>query len=121
MKQHIKCPRCGSRRIKDTGLLPFGYDSVEQRYTCRDCNYTGPLVLDDSREENKEKELINQDLKKIAKEKEKKVKEKRGIDWAEIGWFLIEDVYIILFILSLIILIIYYVVTSQPIDLSMIF
>jgi len=68
MKQNLKCPRCGSGNIKETGFLPFGYGSLDQRYTCRDCNYTGPLILDDSKEESREKELITQDLKKISKE-----------------------------------------------------
>ncbi|MEM2918535.1 MAG: hypothetical protein QXY62_03445 [Candidatus Altiarchaeota archaeon] len=58
----LKCPKCGSENIVEAGILPLGYGSLDQRYTCRDCHYTGPFVFDE--EKTKEKGIIA-DLKEI--------------------------------------------------------
>lgn len=51
----LKCPKCGSERIiyAGTSTLGFlgGYESTDAKYTCKDCNYTGPLILVDTKKE----------------------------------------------------------------------
>jgi predicted RNA-binding Zn-ribbon protein involved in translation (DUF1610 family) len=47
---HLTCPKCGGERIVYAGttMLGFlgGYRSTDARYTCKDCGYTGPLIVD---------------------------------------------------------------------------
>lgn len=59
----IKCPRCGSKNIVETGIL-LGYGSLDQRYTCKDCHYTGAFVFD---EEKVKGDSVIEDLKEIKK------------------------------------------------------
>lgn len=45
---HLICPNCGSDRIDYSGTtMPGGkYGSTDQRFTCKECDYTGSLVID---------------------------------------------------------------------------
>jgi hypothetical protein len=54
----LVCPNCGSGEIVYAGTSTSGgggYEATDQRYHCKKCDYTGPLVIDteeDSAEES---------------------------------------------------------------------
>lgn len=46
---NLICPKCKSTRIVYTGISGISglsYGSLDQRFTCKECGYTGPLVID---------------------------------------------------------------------------
>ena len=50
----LTCPECGSNRIIYAGTTTRdygGYGATDAKYTCKDCGYTGPLVIDTEKEE----------------------------------------------------------------------
>lgn len=53
---HLICPRCGSDRIVYAGttMLDGAYGSTDQRFTCKECGYTGSLVIDIDKDETDE-------------------------------------------------------------------
>lgn len=69
IKMHLKCPNCSSEKIIPS-KGPFIADAVfdSPKYTCEDCGYMGPLIIDDSKEKKKEEGPMSHDLEKIAKE-----------------------------------------------------
>jgi predicted RNA-binding Zn-ribbon protein involved in translation (DUF1610 family) len=45
----LVCPNCGSGEIVYAGTSTSGgggYEATDQRYHCKKCDYTGPLVID---------------------------------------------------------------------------
>ncbi|ODS35532.1 MAG: hypothetical protein A7316_03640 [Candidatus Altiarchaeales archaeon WOR_SM1_86-2] len=72
------CPMCKSHRIVFSGMTTAdsgGYGSHDQRYSCKDCGYTGALIIDaEEREEDETDAAIIRDLKKIANEEVKEEK-----------------------------------------------
>lgn len=71
-KKQILCPKCKGKGIKPvtmTGIARYGL--AEQRYVCEDCNYTGSLILDVTKQEKLESDIVmEEDLMKIKKELE---------------------------------------------------
>lgn len=50
----LTCPECKSRRIVYAGTSLSGiggYEATDARYSCQDCGYTGPLIIDVTEEE----------------------------------------------------------------------
>ena len=52
----LVCPNCGSGALLYSGTTTVdggmtGYGATDQRYTCKACGYTGPLVIDVGKEE----------------------------------------------------------------------
>ncbi len=45
----LTCPKCGSNEVIYSGTTTTdfgGYGATDQRYTCKKCGYSGPLILD---------------------------------------------------------------------------
>jgi predicted RNA-binding Zn-ribbon protein involved in translation (DUF1610 family) len=49
----IYCPRCASPNINLSSS--FDYWITPKKYLCKDCGYTGPIVMELEKEENQEK------------------------------------------------------------------
>ena len=53
---NLICPNCGSTELVYSGTTAVGaksgYGATDQRYTCKNCGYAGPLVIDVEKEEN---------------------------------------------------------------------
>lgn len=46
----LACPRCGSieiKRIKHSSIVSAKYVTLEEKYDCLDCSYSGPCPLVD--------------------------------------------------------------------------
>ena len=63
------CPRCKSHRIVFSGMTiadSGGYGGHDQRYSCKDCGYTGSLIIDaEEREKDKTDIAMEEDLKEV--------------------------------------------------------
>jgi predicted RNA-binding Zn-ribbon protein involved in translation (DUF1610 family) len=49
------CPKCGSPKIflnKGSDVYPQMYGITPRMYVCPDCGYSGPIVLEQTKEEN---------------------------------------------------------------------
>lgn len=57
----LQCPKCGSARITYYGMTaPGSAFTTGQMYLCKECGYTGPLVI----EKGKVSKRMAEDVKK---------------------------------------------------------
>ncbi len=69
MTNDLRCPRCGSKMIKNYSMSMAKYGSPDAKYVCEDCGYVGGLILDVSKDiDEKNKREVEKDLAKIKKE-----------------------------------------------------
>jgi C4-type Zn-finger protein len=51
------CPKCGSPKIslnRGSDVYPQMYGITPRMYVCQECGYRGPIVLEETKEENED-------------------------------------------------------------------